>query len=275
MIDQIKKYCDGTLGCAEIARIVGCNNTTVHAAVKRYSLNVKMRKRPAKRSSNPDLIMSLADGKRSSADIASMTGLSAKYVQNILRNSNSQMLPRGGQVAEHEALVIDRDGYALVRAPINHPYARRVSGRNYPRILKHRLLMETMLGRYLLPTEVVDHIDGLRLHNEPDNLRLFDSNAEHLKQTISGQVPKWSAKGVVKQSLPHRQRAGAEQIHTYQSMKVNGDARLIQILLVLLKFGIDSPFLLGSHHHLQKAEISDLSHPSLERELAALYRKYA
>jgi hypothetical protein len=58
-------------------------------------------------------------------------------------------------------------------------------------------------------------------------------------------------------------------------MKKSGDARLRQILLAMLSLGADSPYLLGTHHHLEKAGISDLSRSNLELELEKLYQRYA
>lgn len=70
---------------------------------------------------------------------------------------------------------IRKDGYILVYRP-EHPYA---SG-NY--VLEHRLVMEQVLGRFLLPTEVVHHIDENPSNNAPENLQLFDSQSEHISQ---------------------------------------------------------------------------------------------
>lgn len=219
------------------------------------------------------------DGVRSSKEIAILCGDSHKYVQGVMLKHD---LPRRKIGSANGSLNgswnggrrIDRDGYVLTAAPQGHPNARMLKGRHTGSIYEHRLIMEGILGRYLLRSEVVDHIDGLRLHNEPSNLRLFSSNAEHLRQTITGQVPKWSIEGVEKQFLPHRQRVKSERIDTYNQMKKRGDARLRQIFLAALKLGIDSPFLLGSLPHLEKAGIVDFSHSNLELELEALSRRY-
>jgi hypothetical protein len=140
---------------------------------------------------------------------------------------------------------------------------------------EHRLVLETKLGRYLTDREVVDHVDGLHLHNDPSNLRLFDSNAAHLKATITGQIPKWSEAGFANMQIAKNPSSLISQVDTYGQMKKNGDARLRQILLCLLTLGKDSPFLSGSSHHLEKAGIFDLSHSNLERVLVSLSQKYA
>jgi hypothetical protein len=142
------------------------------------------------------------------------------------------------------------------------------------RILEHRLVMSQKIGRNLLSHEVVDHIDGITLHNHEDNLRLFENNAAHLIKTRTGKLPQWSSDGLVAQELYRRQSEDYQPVDTHLLKVKQGDARLIQILRSALKLGIDSPYLLGSCHHLEKAGISDFSHSNLKLALVDLYRKY-
>lgn len=83
----------------------------------------------------------------------------------------------------------DNDGYWLIYAP-QHPHATKAG---YVR--EHRLVIEKRIGRYLLPEEAVDHIDGDRGNNDPANLRVFQKNADHLRTTLKGRVPKWTPEG--------------------------------------------------------------------------------
>lgn len=71
-----------------------------------------------------------------------------------------------------------------------HPYRTK---RNY--IAEHRLVAEAMIGRYLLPGEVVHHRNGNPQDNRAENLEVFSSNAEHLKAELTGHVPRWSPEG--------------------------------------------------------------------------------
>jgi hypothetical protein len=52
---------------------------------------------------------------------------------------------------------------------------------NGKRISEHRYIMEKYLGRKLLRKEIIHHIDGNRLNNSLDNLFLFSSSSEHMK----------------------------------------------------------------------------------------------
>ncbi len=70
-------------------------------------------------------------------------------------------------------------GYVSIHKPY-HPHAR--SG-GY--IFEHRLVMEEHLGRYLLPHEIVHHIDGNRQNNNIKNLFLT-TNKKHKSRYVDG-----------------------------------------------------------------------------------------
>lgn len=258
----------------EVASMAGCDRSHVYRCILRYGLTLKQRQKPAPRESAKNRILSLADGQRTSAEIAAQIGCSEKHVQNILRVHNAERLPRGAREGElnhgyRGGRIVDLDGYVLVSAPDGHPQARATGV-----IAEHRLVAEKSIGRYLLPTEVVDHIDGLHLHNAPDNLRVFDSNADHLRATISGLKPNWSPEGFAKMQIPSQIRPAYPRIDSYGQRRERGDVRLLQILLAASQLGIDSPYLLGTHHHLERAQI-DYSEPTrIKRALVGLFPEW-
>lgn len=59
----------------------------------------------------------------------------------------------------------------------SHGYQKVWTGTQYEYL--HRVIMQLLLGRRLGPKEVVHHIDGNKLNNDPDNLELIESNGLH------------------------------------------------------------------------------------------------
>lgn len=229
---------------------------------------------------NTKMIISLANGVRSSSDIAEIVGLSRRYVRKVMLNKNLSRLSKGARVGQYNNQYvcgrrIDSSGYALVTAPIEHPYARQRTDRKGKLIYEHRLIMEEKLGRYLLPTEVVDHIDGLTLHNSPDNLRIFASNGEHLRATRAGKKPNWSVLGLCRMTSTRVQLEASEPVDMSRLRKEQGDSRLQQILRLALQLGTDSRFLSGTSYHTKKVGIDMSCRSTIELALVGLYRKYA
>lgn len=87
-----------------------------------------------------------------------------------------------------------KDGYRFIKMP-NHPNCN-----NFGYVREHRLVMEKHLGRYLLKTEAVHHINGIKDDNRIENLKLFSSNSEHMvSHTTTEKCPcgeKYYAKGM-------------------------------------------------------------------------------
>lgn len=139
----------------------------------------------SKRAAIPeDELRRLQAAKMSCREIGQVLGFSDEAIRDRLVELGLPRLPekarpdrnafwRGGAIA-------DKHGYILVHHP-EHPRAGRGG---YVR--QHRLIVERRLGRLLLPKEVVDHHDGDTSNNLDKNLRLFASNGEHLRATLTG-----------------------------------------------------------------------------------------
>lgn len=222
-------------------------------------------------------IISLYNGSVTSNDIAKIVGVSPRYVRRIAKKYDLPRLKTGARNGENNHRFVsgrrvDPDGYALVTAPLDHPYARQRTNRRGKLIFEHRLVMEKKIGRCMLPDEVIDHIDGLTLNNTPENLRIFPQNGKHLEATISGKKKNLSKSG--RQNIRNRLSSNLVPVDTYGLRRKRGDVRLRQCLLAWLKFDKDSPCLFGTHYWLKKAGISDFSRSSLEHALACLYQRY-
>jgi hypothetical protein len=76
-------------------------------------------------------------------------------------------------------------GVRYVRAPAwALPMARKDGY-----IMEHRLVMAQMCGRLLTRTEVVNHIDHNPANNDPGNLELWPTNADHKRGEVGRFVP--------------------------------------------------------------------------------------
>lgn len=98
-----------------------------------------------------------------------------------------------------DGTTIDKSGYVLERVDRAGEFgylirsARRGDPRGYA--LQHRIRMHQKIGRALLKTEVVHHVDGDVANNDPANLEVFASNGDHLRETRAGKCPNWTEDG--------------------------------------------------------------------------------
>ena len=70
------------------------------------------------------------------------------------------------------------DGYRLVKIDEDHPFYCMADHQGYAR--ENRLVVAQHIGRPLTDEETVHHIDGNRVNNDIENLRLFPSNGDHI-----------------------------------------------------------------------------------------------
>lgn len=160
-------------------------------------------------------------------EIAQKLGKNPKAVNKACKRFGFQMRPahqRPGSLSKSwkGGLTVDKSGYILQHMP-GHP-ASNAAG--YVR--QHRLVMEQKLGRPLLPTEVVHHIDDDPANNDPANLRLYQNNAEHLAETLAGKCPQWTEEGKSRIAAGVEKAVKTRQSRATYSRQKERDARRLQ-----------------------------------------------
>jgi transposase len=176
-----------------IAKDAGVSHQTVQRRLERAGVQLRGReKTPQQRAKQSkarrlqipegDLRDLHAQG-MSCREMAAALGCNDETVRDRLVELGLDRLPAKARPERNPfwrgGYAVDEQGYILQHQP-DHPQA--VKG--YVRM--HRLVMERELGRMLLPGEVVDHRNGDTSDNDPANLRVFPSNADHLRATLTG-----------------------------------------------------------------------------------------
>lgn len=199
----ICKYIKEDKTSNEISEIVGIPASTIRRAAKRNNLEIFVSQTRIRKSDH-NLIITLISEQKNASEISKVLGcVDPETVRKFARNRNLNIVREDMSMDSHPSwkggVTYDRSGYELTRTLCSGEFGYLIralgAGRYSGYAPTHRIVMHQKIGRPLRKGEVVDHIDGDIHNNNSDNLRVFVSNAEHLRETLIGRVPQWTVDG--------------------------------------------------------------------------------
>ena len=194
----VQQICEAHLAgesVQSIARRLSVSDQTVRQALHRSGVPVRRNVHNAVHVDEAELRRIVDEAVLSIEQTAEHFGVSVPTISRRMRAIGLKSKKGRGSPMEKNYFwnggrMTDVDGYVLLKRP-DHPNATKGG---YVR--EHRLVAEEMLGRYLERHEVVHHIDGDVKNNSPENLQVFQSNAEHLRHELTGKRPNFSPEGL-------------------------------------------------------------------------------
>lgn len=162
-----RAYAEGVETVVEIAARFGVNRRAVYAAAKSRGIALRGGSKVVDES---DVVVMYQQG-WSQQFIADALGVSQVKVSRVLQKRGVQTRRgRGEQHVQWKGGRWSSNGYWHVFVKDGDPLRRMADTAGYA--LEHRIVMARHLGRALLPTETVHHIDGDRGNNSIGNLQL-------------------------------------------------------------------------------------------------------
>ena len=188
-----RRYLDGET-LQDIAEDAGVSSQTIGRRLEKAGIHLRghmkteatrQKMSEARRMNLPeDKLRELHSQEMSTREMAAILGCNEETVRERLIEMDLPRLPAKARPGKNHfwqgGYAVDEDGYILKHCP-DHPHATKAG---YVR--QHRLVMEKVLGRYLTPEEVVDHRNRDTSDNRPENLQVFPSNADHLRDNMKG-----------------------------------------------------------------------------------------
>lgn len=194
--DEIVRLFHEGLRPPEIAKRVGCSNASVYFILKKRDIAVPYY-RPFRKYDPVEVIRLYCDEKLSVAQITNIVGGTTSGIMWVLKRHGikrrSSKGARALYIEKHPVSgpnsvhwkggrIRDAKGYIRIYCP-EHPYA------TFGYVAEHRLVVEKRLGRFLLPGEIVHHIDGIKDHNDDSNLELWSPANHKLKDNFCRNCP--------------------------------------------------------------------------------------
>ena len=182
-------YFDKNMSGQAIADIVGCSKHSVYRALKRHDIQGRPHTSKYPQLNDKEwLKIQYVDKGRSSNDIAREVGSSSGNITDHLKTMGierrtvkaalSLAFPEGRKGKLNPSwkdgtTKVVQSGYIYQYAP-DHPNTTK---KGY--VMQHRLIAESIIGRYLNTDEIVHHVDGDKSNNAPTNLEVL-TRSEHV-----------------------------------------------------------------------------------------------
>ena len=171
-------YWDKGLSGKEIASLLGCTPSAICLRMKASGIKTRHA------SSYPPTDAQREAWKRNGKMMASLPQSQAARIVNGKKNKGKRRR-QDYEFGGHEKK--RRDGYIKVYAP-DHPHC---TADGY--VMKHILVVEKEIGRYITKDECVHHINRIRDDNRIENLRLMtksDHMSMHMKERYANRSEK-------------------------------------------------------------------------------------
>jgi hypothetical protein len=162
-----------------LARVFGASFAGVSKIVRRQGVPTRPRGNTYRNLSPDEIatIVSLWEAGTPQVTIANELKMPRQVVSRTLRGEGIEPVPRHVRGDQHGhwkgGRIKTAAGYWYVKLAAKDPMYGMANTGGY--VAEHRLVMARKLGRPLLPTETVHHIDGDRENNAEDNLQLRKS----------------------------------------------------------------------------------------------------
>lgn len=178
---EMKQRYEAGESFASIARDLGLTKVTVRNAVFRNGGQKRLpHETPQARQRQQQIRRRYEAGERLQ-DVADELGISFTTARtDLIRAGGATLAMRGEKhsprigAANHQwkgGRHLNRDGYVMLFVDPDHRFAT-MRPRRGPYVFEHRMVMAEAIGRALLPTETVHHVNGDKVDNRIENLQL-------------------------------------------------------------------------------------------------------
>jgi DNA invertase Pin-like site-specific DNA recombinase len=171
---EIRRRYEGGELIKSLVADFGSTYSSIKAAIRRAGGRLRPNSAPTTKPGEIDRIRTMYKSGASQQRISLALGRSQSFVTRAMARSGIKARARAAK-EQHGQWKGGRwrkgDGYWCVKVADNDALAASMQNRN-GYVLEHRLVMARSLGRALLATETVHHIDGDRSNNALGNLQL-------------------------------------------------------------------------------------------------------